>query len=70
MATPSTNRLVIGGPYNGDKIHWRGDLVEYPDCTYRLKKIKLNDSVLEVYIDSSLTDAQALTYIKENYLGV
>lgn len=64
------DKLVIGGPYNGERIHWSGDLVEYPHCVYRLKKIKLNNAVLEVYIDSSLSDDEALSYLKENYLGI
>lgn len=64
-------RLIIGGPFNGERRHWSGDIVTYPnDVEYRLKKIKLGDSSMEFYIYKDLTDEAALILLKDNYLGI
>ena len=65
------NRLVIGGPENGNLIHWQGDVVELPGgVTYRKKKLMIDDVSAYIYIHDELTDEEALEMLKENYLGV
>jgi hypothetical protein len=71
IRTQNVNRLIIGGPNNGELAHWLGDLVELPgEHIYRKKKLFLDEVWIYIYIYDKLTDEEALAMLKENYLGV
>lgn len=65
------NKLVIGGPNNGEHAPWHGDIVELPDGTeYRKAKVNIDDESTEVYVLSTITNKEALKLLQEEYLGI
>jgi hypothetical protein len=65
------NKLAVGGPFNGQHVHWSGDIVEYPnDVTYRAARLKIDDEVIGIYIFASLSNSEALELIKSEYMGI
>ena len=65
------HKLAIGGPFNGQHMHWVGDLVEYPDnVVYRAVPIRLGENYGIVYISQELTNEKALEMLQEMYLAI
>ena len=65
------HKLAIGGPYNGQFVHWTGDLVEYPDgVNYRAVPIRVGEDYGTIYVLDTLTDKQALDLLMTEYLGI
>ena len=71
MNKPEINRLIIGGPKNGEYAHWLGDIVELPgDHVYRRKKLTIDEAQIYIYIYDKLTDIEALELLRTGYLEI
>lgn len=66
------NKLAIGGPMNGERMHFRmGVVLEFPDGSiYNLRKLKLGEEEVTVYVFNGLTDAEALARLQQGYLEI
>ena len=65
------NRLILGGPKNGEFAHWVGDIVELPgEHMYYRKKLTLDGAEVYVYIYQGIDVKQALQMLQEGYLDI
>lgn len=64
------HKLAVGGPFNGERVHWTGNVVEYPgDVSYRLAYLRIDDAVVSIYIFGKLTNEEAIKLLQDDYLG-
>ena len=67
----SFHKLAIGGPFNGQLMHWSGDIIEYPDnVQYKAVPIRVGEDYGTIYVFHELTNKEALTMLQEEYLAI